>query len=66
MAEIELSVLERQCLDRRIPDLATLQAETQAWAQRRNQQKVVIQWRFTTAVARIKLAHLYPRRSGDD
>lgn len=66
MAEIELSVLERQCLDRRIPDLATLQAETEAWAQRRNQRKVVIQWRFTTADARIKLAHLYPKRSGDD
>lgn len=66
MAEIELSVLERQCLNRRIPDLATLQAEAQAWAQRRNQQKVVIQWRFTTADARIKLAHLYPKRSGDD
>jgi transposase len=65
MAEIELSVLHRQCLDRRIPDLQTLMAETRAWAQHRNQQKVVIQWRFTTADARIKLARLYPKRSGD-
>lgn len=63
MAEIELSVLHRQCLDRRIPDLNTLKAETQAWAIQRNQQKVTIQWRFTTADARIKLARLYPKRS---
>lgn len=66
MAEIELSVLHRQCLDRRIPNLDTLKAETQAWAQRRNQQKVVIQWRFTTDDARIKLARLYPKRTGDN
>jgi len=66
MAEIELSVLQRQCLDRRIPDLATLQAETQAWVQQRNQQNVTIQWRFTTTDARIKLARLYPKRSGEN
>lgn len=62
MAEIELSVLQRQCLDRRIPDLPTLRLEAEAWAERRNQQRTIIQWRFTTADARIKLAHLYPRR----
>lgn len=62
MAEIELSVLYRQCLDRRIPDLQTLRLETKAWADQRNRQKTVIQWRFTTADARIKLAHLYPKR----
>lgn len=66
MAEIELSVLHRQCLDRRISNLQTLKAETQAWAQRRNQQKVVIHWRFTTTDARIKLARLYPKRTGDN
>lgn len=66
MAEIELSVLERQCLNRRIPDLQTLRAETQAWALQRNQQRVTIQWRFTTADARIKLARLYPKRCNDN
>lgn len=63
MAEIELSVLHRQCLDRRIPNIETLKAETQAWAAHRNQQKVTILWRFTTADARIKLARLYPKRN---
>lgn len=62
MAEIELSVLQRQCLDRRIPDLQTLRLEAQAWAAKRNLQKVIIQWHFSTADARTKLAHLYPKR----
>lgn len=66
MAELELSVLQRQCLDRRIPNIDTLKSETTAWAIRRNQQKVTIRWRFTTADARIKLAHLYPKRIADN
>ena len=60
MAEIELSVLERQCLSGRIPDVATLQHATAAWAGDRNQRAVRMQWRFTTADARIKLRRLYP------
>jgi hypothetical protein len=60
MAEIELSVLARQCLGERIPDKATLSAETSAWEKRRNEQAVRIDWRFTTADARIKLKRLYP------
>jgi transposase len=66
MAEVELSVLHRQCLDRRIANIETLKSETNAWAIRRNQQKVTIHWRFTTADARIKLAHLYPKRNADN
>ena len=60
MAETELSVLARQCLDRRIPDQASLQQETLAWEQRRNTQLRTIDWRFTTEDARIRLKRLYP------
>jgi hypothetical protein len=60
MAEIELSVLARQCLDRRIPDQETLKQEVAAWEQRRNQGNHSVDWRFTTADARIKLKRLYP------
>jgi hypothetical protein len=60
MAEIELSVLARQCLDRRIPDAATLETEVAAWVRRRNEAGATINWQFTTADARIKLKHLYP------
>ena len=60
IAEIELSVLSRQCLDRRIPDAATLQAQITAWQDRRNAASGRIHWRFTTADARIKLRRLYP------
>lgn len=60
MAEIELSVLSRQCLDRRIPDQASLRREVTAWAERRNRAKATIDWQFTTADARIKLKKLYP------
>ena len=60
MAEIELSVLSRQCLDRRIPDQHALRHETAAWVERRNRAKATIRWRFTTANARIKLKKLYP------
>lgn len=61
MAEIELSALARQCLNRRIADQQTLDAEVQAWVQERNDQVVKVDWRFTTADARIKLKHLYPK-----
>lgn len=59
-AEVELSVLSGQCLDRRIPDQQTLRQETTAWEDRRNQEGVTIQWRFTVQDARTKLKHLYP------
>jgi hypothetical protein len=60
MAEIEFSVLQRQCLDRRIPDRETLQAEVAAWEQQRHTQAIKVHWRFTTADARIRLRRLYP------
>ena len=60
MAEIELSVLSRQCLDRRIPDLETLTREVAAWEQARNADPRPVNWRFTTPDARIKLKRLYP------
>jgi hypothetical protein len=60
MAETELSVLGRQCLDRRIPDKARLAHEVAAWQARRNHAETTMHWRFTTADARIKLTHLYP------
>lgn len=61
MAEIELSALTRQCLNRRIPDQETLDTEVQAWTSERNDMVVKVDWRFTTADARIKLKHLYPK-----
>ena len=60
IAEIELSVLSRQCLDRRVPDAATLAREVHAWQERRNAAARPVDWRFTTADARIKLKRLYP------
>ena len=60
MAEIEFSVLGRQCLDRRIADTATLVREVAAWETDRNQRHTTISWRFTTPDARIKLKRLYP------
>src|SRR4051794_16014912 len=60
VAEIELSVLTRQCLDRRIESAAELRAEVAAWEADRNERAVEIRWRFTTADARIKLHRLYP------
>ena len=60
IAEIEFSVLSRQCLDRRVPDAATLAREVAAWQQRRNAATCTVDWRFTTADARIKLKRLYP------
>lgn len=60
LAEIELSVLARQCLARRIPDAETLAAECAAWAAARNAARTPITWRFTVEIARIRLAHVYP------
>lgn len=60
MAEIELSVLARQCLDRRLPDRETLAREIGAWEQARNAAGRTVHWRFTTQEARIKLQKLYP------
>lgn len=60
IAEIELSVLSRQCLDRRIPDKDTLMSEIAAWEESRNNSGMKVNWRFTTDDARIKLKHLYP------
>jgi transposase len=61
MAECELSVLSRQCLNRRIPDRETLQAQTAAWQEQRNIRTVRINWQFKTEDARIKLKRLYPK-----
>lgn len=60
IAEIELSHLSRQCLDRRIPDKETLSCEVAAWNKARNEEDSVVDWQFTTADARIKLKKLYP------
>lgn len=60
MAEIELSLVHRQCLNRRIPDRQTLQSEVQAWVYRRNSMAATTDWQFTTTDARIKLKKLYP------
>ena len=61
IAENELSVLTRQCLDRRIPDRETLEQETTAWYIERNLQKKSVDWQFTTEDARIRLKRLYPQ-----
>lgn len=60
MAETELSVLARQCLDRRVPDAATPEREVAAWERQRNAAAVKVHWQFTTADARTKLHRLYP------
>ena len=60
MVEIELSVLSQQCSERRIPDAQRLAREIGAWEQKRNEQGVTVQWRFTASDAREKLARLYP------
>ncbi len=61
MAEIELSVLARQCLAGRIPNKEILASEVTAWEVERNTSVVKVHWRFTTADARIKLKSLYPK-----
>jgi len=64
MAEIELGILTTgQCLNRRIRDKATLSAKVAAWEKRRNATRSKVDWRFTTADARIKLKRLYPTLS---
>jgi hypothetical protein len=60
IAEIELSALSRQCLDRRIEDLTVLNAELAAWQQQTNTDQRQVDWHFTTDDARVKLRHLYP------
>ena len=60
IAEIELSVLARQCLDRRIPDRDTLEQQVAAWEIERNADGGPVDWQFRTDDARIKLKHLYP------
>jgi hypothetical protein len=60
VAEIELSVLSRQCLNRRIESMEELRKEVAAWEEARNGKQVEIRWRFTTADARVKLRRLYP------
>lgn len=59
-AEIELLALARQCLSRRIGTQEELEREVQAWQENRHAEAVTINWRFTTADARIKLKRLYP------
>jgi hypothetical protein len=61
VAESELSVLGRQCLDRRLALAATVAGEAHAWSVERNARQVGVDWQFTTADARIKLKHLYPK-----
>jgi len=60
MAEIELGILSRQCLSRRIENMEQLEKETLAWWKNRNAKKEKVDWQFTTADARIKLKKLYP------
>ena len=60
MAEIELHVLIRQCLNRRIPQIESVRMEAEAWQTHRNTQNATINWRFTTKNARVKLKRLYP------
>ncbi len=60
MAEIEIGVMARQCLDRRIPDQSVLRREVGAWQAQRNQGAIRVDWRFTTQDARVKLKSLYP------
>lgn len=60
IAEIEINVLSRQCLDRRIDTLEEMRAETRAWEKQRDHAQSRIDWQFTTDDARIKLKRLYP------
>ncbi len=60
IAELELSVLQRQCLRQRLPDRAAMEREVGAWSRRRNDQIKRVDWQFTTDDARTKLRRLYP------
>lgn len=64
--EIEFSVLSRQCLNRRIATAAELAAEVKVWQDDRNTQKATVNWRFSSADARIRLEHLYPDIDGNN
>lgn len=61
IAEIELSVLKRQCLADRIPSMELIRSQTRAWNDERNEKKIPVKWQFSTADARIKLQRLYPK-----
>jgi len=63
MAEIEISVLDRQCLDRRLAEVHMVRSEVVAWETLRNDQRATVDWRFTTTKARSKLEYLYPSKS---
>jgi transposase len=63
MAECEFSVMARQCLDRRLPDIPTVEKEIDTWVKERNQKAQPADWRFTAEDARIKLKRLYPKLS---
>jgi hypothetical protein len=63
MAELELSVLQRQCLDRRFASLPVFESQVQAWVAARNDARCHIEWRFRTTDAREKLKQLYPIKS---
>ena len=60
MVEVEISVLVRQCLGRRLPDMETLEREAKIWCKERNRVGRSVDWRFRTEDARIKLGSLYP------
>lgn len=60
MVEIELSILSKQCLDRRIGDIEILEREAQAWARQRNEQRATVQWEFTQVKARDRFQRFYP------
>lgn len=60
MAEIEINVMVRQCLNRRIADIETVRREVAAWQVHRDQLQATINWQFTTETARVKLRRLYP------
>ena len=61
IAETELSVMTRQCLDRRIASAAEIEREVTAWQDRRNTDQAGVDWQFATPDARIRLKHLYPK-----
>jgi hypothetical protein len=59
MTEIEFSILARQCLDRRLPDIESVRREGDAWAKARREVRATVQWRFTTAHARLTFRRVY-------
>lgn len=63
MAEIELAALAKQCFDRRIPDMETLEREAKAWTEKRNRKGITVNWQFTNDKARDKFSRFYPNLS---